>query len=34
MKPVVQLWKHCYRRNKPQADGSSGPRSTFSFTSA
>jgi len=34
IKPVVQLLKHWYRRNKPEADQSSAPRWTFSFISA
>jgi len=28
------LRKHCYRRNKPEADHSNVPRWTFSFISA
>jgi len=28
MKPVVQLWKHSYRRNKSEAGQSSAPRSS------
>jgi len=31
--PIVQLWKHCYRGNKPEADQSNAPR-TFSYVSA
>jgi len=34
MNSIVQLWKHCYRRNKPEADQSSAPQWTFSFISA
>jgi len=34
IKPIVQLWKHCYRRNKPEADQSSAAQWTFSFISA
>jgi len=32
--PIVQLWKHCYRRNKPETRQSNAPRWTFSFISA
>jgi len=28
------LWKHCCRRNKPEADHRNAPRLTFSFISA
>jgi len=33
IKRVVQLRKHCYRRNKPDTGQSSGPRWTFFFCS-
>jgi len=31
---IVQLWKLCYCRNKPEAGQNSTPQWTFSFTSA
>jgi len=34
IKPIFQLWKHCYRKNKPEAGHSSAPRWMFSFISA
>jgi len=33
MKPIFQLWKHCYRRNKPKTDQGNSPLWTFSFIS-
>jgi len=33
IKAIVQLRKHCYRRNKPEANQSSAPQWTFSFIS-
>jgi len=33
IKPIVQLWKHCYQRSKHEANQSSAPRWTFSFIS-
>jgi len=29
-----KLWKHCYRRNKPEADQSNAPRWRFWFICA
>jgi len=34
MNPIVQFWKHCYRRNKLEAGQNSALRWTFSFISA
>jgi len=31
---TVQLWKHCYWKNKPEADRNNVPRWRFSFISA
>jgi len=29
IKPIIQLWKHCYRRNKSEAGQISAPRWTL-----
>jgi len=34
IKPIVQVWKCCYRRNKPEACQSSAPRWTISLNDA
>jgi len=34
IKSIVQLWRHCYRSNKPEAGQSSAPQWTFSCISA
>jgi len=34
IKLIFQLWKHCYRRSKPEAGQSSASRWTFYFINA